>query len=123
MDALNFFLNKAGRSQDSGRSFFSPQFEMMSAFNERGLDQEFGRPQKRPGALGNVPGFMSDIARRFSPTTPFAGAQPGTGNADPMQSFSRAFNSPPSGSAAFGGNDLRFKSALDDFRPRPGEAN
>ena len=95
----------------------------MSAFNERGIDQEFGRPQKQPGALGNVPGFFSDIARRFSPTTPFSGAGPGTGSPDPMASLSRAFNSQPSGGAAFGGNDRFFQKTLDGFRPGPGESN
>jgi len=121
MDALNFLLNGVGRSQSTGQSFFSPQFELMSAFNERGLDQEFGRPQKQPGALGNVPGFFSDIARKFSPTTPFQG-QSGTG-ANPMESFSRAFNRPKGGRTAFGGSDSDFRSALNDFKLRPGEAN
>jgi len=146
MDALNFFLNGAGRSQSTGQSFFSPQFELLNAFQERGLDQQYGRPQKQEGALGNVPGFLHDIAnydptpfglqgpnpmsfsgggngglvpqqQGFHPTTPFSeGIIPSTGSPDPMAAFQRAFNTAPGGRAAFDGNERSFRKAIDQFR-------
>jgi len=87
LSELNRFSKKATRDS-VGRSFFSPQFELLSAFKERNIDAEFGRPRKQEGALANLPGFMSDLFTRFrdNPTAEDFGNSGFT-----LQNFGRPF--------------------------------
>jgi len=104
MDQLNFLLNKLGRNASDGRSFFSPQFEMLSLFNERNQNH------LDPTGGGQFPGNQGIIPQQTIGTSPWG-------------EFQRAFGEPIRGATPFGGGDSAFKFKLENFRDRPGESN